>query len=138
MATLYTDRKINDPALNPGDEPYFNAASDGRLLVKHCNACHEPHHYPRSLCPFCWSDDLEWKDARGLGTIYAFSVTRRGTATPYCIAYVTLDEGTTLMTNIVDTDLDAVRIGQRVQVVFKQSEGGHSIPMFTPVADGHA
>ena len=68
------------------------------------------------------------------GVIYTFSVTRRGAGAPYCIAYVTLDEGPTLMTNIVDADLDAVRIGQRVQVVFKKSEGGSSIPMFTPLA----
>jgi uncharacterized OB-fold protein len=51
---------------------------------------------------------------------------------PYALAYVTLDEGVTMMTNIVDCDLDAIRIGQRVRLVFKPSEGGPSVPMFTP------
>jgi uncharacterized OB-fold protein len=51
---------------------------------------------------------------------------------PYAIAYVTLDEGPTMMTNVVDCELDAVRIGQRVRVVFKPSEGGPPVPMFTP------
>jgi uncharacterized protein len=37
------------------------------------------------------------------------------------------------MTNIVDVDLDTVRVGQRVKVVFRKSEGGSSIPMFTPL-----
>ena len=74
-------------------------------------------------------------EAKGTGTIYTFSVTRRGAGAPYCIAYVTLDEGPTMMTNIVDTDLDAVRIGQRVRVVFRPSENGTAIPMFTS-ADG--
>jgi uncharacterized OB-fold protein len=42
------------------------------------------------------------------------------------------------MTNIVGTDLDAVRIGQRVQVTFQTTEGGTAVPMFTPVTQGSA
>ena len=42
----------------------------------------------------------------GRGTIYSYSVMRR-VPVPYAIAYVTLDEGVTMMTNIVDCDLDA-------------------------------
>lgn len=132
MPTIPADRKISDPALNPGDEPYFEGASRGELLVKACNGCGKVHHYPRAICPFCWSADLKWAQSSGKGQIYTYSVTRRGAGAPYCIAYVTLDEGPTLMTNIVDTDLDEVKIGQRVNVVFKHSENGTAIPMFTP------
>lgn len=64
--------------------------------------------------------------------IYSYSIMRRGVPIPYCIAYVTLDEGVTMMTNIVDCDLDRVRIGQAVRVVFKTSVGGVAVPLFTP------
>jgi len=37
-----------------------------------------------------------------------------------------------MMTNIVDCDLDTVRIGQKVKVVFQKTEGGMSMPVFTP------
>lgn len=131
MSTPYTERPISDPIMNPGDEPYFDAAAEGRLLLKSCNACHQPHHYPRALCPFCWSTNVEWITASGTGTIYTFSITRRGASAPYCIAYVRLDEGLMMLTNIVDVDLDSVRIGQRVRVAFKESESGMSVPMFT-------
>jgi uncharacterized OB-fold protein len=50
---------------------------------------------------------------------------------PYALAYVTLDEGVTVMTNIVDCDLDKIRIGQKVKVVFKPTEGGPPVPTFT-------
>ena len=133
MPTFNEDRKIADPSLNPGDAPYFAAAAEGRLLIKACRACGEAHHYPRSMCPFCWSADVQWQDAKGEGEIYTFSVARRGPGAPYCIAYVTLDEGPTMMTNIVGTDFDTVAIGQRVKVVFRKSEGGMTVPMFTPV-----
>ena len=42
------------------------------------------------------------------------------------------DEGVTLMSNIVDHDLDDLRIGQRVKLVFKESASGQPIAMFTP------
>jgi uncharacterized protein len=132
MATPYQERKMRDPAMNPGDEPYFQAAAEGKLLLKKCNDCGEHHHYPRAMCPFCWSQKVEWVQAKGTGEIYTYSVTRRGGPVPYAIAYVTLDEGPKMMTNIVDTDLDTIRIGQKVKVVFKKTEGGASVPCFTP------
>jgi len=46
---------------------------------------------------------------------------------------VTLAEGVSMMTNIVDCDLDALEIGQAVKVVFKPSDGGPPVAMFTPV-----
>ena len=132
MATAYQERKVRDPSLNPGDQPYFDAAAQGKLMLKKCNDCGKVHHYPRALCPFCFSSKVEWTQAKGTGEIYTYSVTRRGGPVPYCIAYVTLDEGVKMMTNIVDTDLDTIKIGQKVKVVFKKSENGTSIPMFAP------
>ena len=119
MATPYQERKLRDTVLNPGDQPYFDAAAEGKLLIKKCADCGKFHHYPRSLCPSCFSDKVQWVQAKGTGEIYTYSVTRRGTPIPYCIAYVTLDEGVRMMTNIVDCDLDTIRIGQKVKVVFK-------------------
>jgi uncharacterized OB-fold protein len=133
MATQYQERKMRDPALNPGDQPYFDAAKEGKLMLKKCNACGEHHHYPRALCPFCFSEKVEWVQAKGTGEIYTYSVTRRGGPTPYCIAYVTLDEGVKMMTNIVDCDLDTIKVGQKVQVAFKQTEGGFAMPVFVPM-----
>jgi len=40
-----------------------------------------------------------------------------------------------MMTNIVDCDLDTIRIGQKVKVVFKKTEGGASMPMFAPASE---
>ena len=64
--------------------------------------------------------------------IYSFSVMRR-TAPPYAIGYVTLDEGPTMMTNLVECDFDALRIGQLVRLVLTASEGGVPVPCFQPL-----
>jgi uncharacterized OB-fold protein len=124
------ERTIIAPLPFPETAPYWEAAARGKLLLKHCAACREYHFYPRALCPFCFSDRTEWREAADTGTIYSFSVMRRAEV-PYAIAYVTLAEGPTMMTNIVDCDLDAIRIGQRVRLVFKLAEDGQPVPMFT-------
>src|SRR5262249_40556089 len=126
-----TERKYPAPAINPEIKPFFDAASQGTLVLKRCSACGQAHHYPRAICPFCASDRTEWITASGRGTIYSYSAMRRGPG-PYAIRHVTLAGRVTMMTNIVDCDLDAIRIGQRVKVVFKPTDGGPPVPMFTP------
>jgi|SRR5688500_16485208 uncharacterized OB-fold protein len=124
-------RSIPAPPVSPETKPFWDAAAAGRLLLKRCEACREPHYYPRAICPFCGSDRTTWLEASGGGAIYSYSVFRRAPV-PYAIAYVTLDEGPTMMTNIVDADLDALRIGQRVRVRFTPTEGGPPVPTFAP------
>ena len=125
------DRKIASPEPTVGSEAYWEGARNGKLLLKSCTSCKKVHHYPRALCPYCFSDKLDWREASGKGKVYTYSVMRRAPE-PYVIAYVTLDEGISMMTNIVDCDFDKVRIDQPVKVVFKPSENGQPVPMFTP------
>jgi uncharacterized OB-fold protein len=121
------------PVADPETQEYWDAARKGELLVRHCRSCQSPHHYPRTICPHCGSDDTYFEAASGLGHIYSFSVTRRAKV-PYAIAYVTL-EGTdiSMMTNIVDCDFDDLKIGQKVKLVYSKTEGdGPPVPTFTP------
>jgi uncharacterized OB-fold protein len=124
-------RKIPPPVENVESNAFWDAALQGRFKVPTCSACGNAHWYPRAICPFCEGGNVEWHDASGKGSIYTFSVMRRAKE-PYVIAYVTLAEGPTMMTNIVDCDFDALRIGQPVSVVFKDTENGPPVPMFKP------
>ena len=125
------ERKLPAPSVSMETQAYWDAAAKGKLLIKKCTACGQLHHYPRVLCPFCFSDKTEWVEASGKGTIYSYSVMRRAPV-PYAIAYVTLAEGISMLTNIVDCDLDKIRIGQAVRLVFKPTDDGPPLPMFTP------
>jgi uncharacterized protein len=124
-------RKITPPAVNPETKPFWDAAREGRFLVPFCAACGKAHWYPRAICPFCAGDKVEWREASGKGTIYTFSVMRR-VKEPYAIAHVTLAEGPTMLTNIVNCDFDKLHIGQPVALVFQETEGGPPVPMFKP------
>ena|SRR5262245_12133536 len=125
------ERAIPAPPTNPETQAFWDAAGQGKLVLKRCRACGELHYYPRAMCPFCGSEQTEWTEASGRGTVYSYSVLRRAPI-PYAIAYVTLAEGPTMMTNLVDCDLDAIRIGQAVRVVFRPTDGGALVPMFSP------
>lgn len=132
MSLMAQDRPLPTPQIYPDNAEFWAAANEGRLLVPQCGACSKTHWYPRSFCPHCHADDIRWIKASGQGTVYSVAVTRR-VKIPYAIAYVTLDEGTTMLTNIVDADLNQLRIGDRVQLVFKAAEDGQKVPMFRPV-----
>ncbi|QCR32113.1 Zn-ribbon domain-containing OB-fold protein [Lysinibacillus sp. SGAir0095] len=137
MGTMYQARAMSIPEFHPEHKEYWEAAEQGKLLIKKCDTCSQCHYYPREICPYCQSSQTSWMEANGKGSIYTYSVMRHGT--PYAIAFVELEEGPRLMTNIVDCDLDTVHINQRVKVVFKQSGAednpGPYIPCFTPVED---
>jgi uncharacterized OB-fold protein len=125
-------KKYNAPVTNPETAPFWEAAMAGKFMIKRCTDCSEPHYFPRSICPFCFSDKTEWEQASGEATIYTFSLTRKSPTGPFAIAYVTLKEGPSLQTNIVDCETDKLKIGQKVKVVFKPTDGAR-LPFFTPV-----
>ncbi len=127
------ERSYPQPPVTVETQPYWDGTAAGKLLLKRCRDCGETHYYPRAICPFCFSAETEWYEASGRGRIYTYSIMRRAPV-PYVIAYVTLAEGVTMMTNIVDCDLDAVAIDQEVRLTFRETEGGFALPVFTPVA----
>lgn len=123
----------NDPfaAAYPETSEFWSAAAGGKLMLKRCQDCNKTHWYPRAVCPMCGSIKLEWFQASGKGTIYAFSPARRAEP-PYTLAYVTLDEGPTMMTNIVGAEPEALQLGQAVKVQFKAATEGRMMPFFEP------
>lgn len=131
MSTPYVERPLTVPMVDASTAAYWAATLEGRLSSRRCKSCGKLHWYPRPICPFC-QGDTDWEGLSGTGTIYSVSVTRKAGPIAYAIAYVALDEGITMLANIVDCDLDTLRIGQCVKVVFKPAGDGQMVPMFTP------
>jgi len=115
---------------------FWDGCAQGLLLLPRCDACHEYIWYPRLFCPHCSSARVTYVQASGLGTVYSFTIMRKGNGpfkefAPYVIAYVELAEGPRMMTNIVGVAVDEVRVGLPVKVVFDPA-GDDAIPRFTP------
>lgn len=126
-----TSTPIPAPQPNPETQAFWEATARGELMLRYCEACARAHWYPRASCPHCDSERTAWRRASGDATLYSFSVTRR-VAEPYAVAYVTLAEGPTMLTNIVGCRFEDLRIGQRLRVTFAIAENGLAVPMFTP------
>lgn len=126
-----------EPIVHPDSAAFWAATAEGRLLLQRCSSCDAVIWYPRALCPECGSQDISSFQASGRGTVYTWTRTFKGMfdyagADPYVLAYVELEEGPRVMTNIVDTD--DVHIGQQVQAVFHDAGNGAALVRFRPVA----
>jgi uncharacterized OB-fold protein len=132
--TMIPQRSLPAPVVDSFTAPFWQATAEGVLLIRRCQACNEAHWYPRPFCPHCGSDKTDWLPAAGRGTIYSYTVTRKAGPVPYVLAYVTLDEGITMLSNIVEGEIESLHIGQRVEVAFVAAEGGGRVPMFRPAA----
>jgi uncharacterized OB-fold protein len=110
-------------------------------MIRRCSSCNETHFLPRHLCPACWSNDLEWVEASGKGTVHSFTIIRRASMpeyndlVPYVLAMIDLAEGPRMMTNIVGDDALETAVGDAVSVEFEERDGGAKIPQFRRSAD---
>src|SRR5262249_31954778 len=121
---------------------FWNATAESRLLLPRCLECRGFIWYPRPFCPECSSTNVEWVQASGRGTIYTFTVNRRGQADlseyreagEYVRAYVEREEGPRGLTNMVECAPNGVGIGQTVEVVFHDTGQGNALPRFRAVS----
>jgi uncharacterized protein len=124
------------PNLRNAGARFWSAAAAGTLLLPRCTACERVFWHPRPRCPHCGSDRIEWTRSGGKGVIHTYTVVRQTTdphfktRLPYAVAMIDLDEGVRLMSNIVDTPLDVLHIGLRVEVVFEAAGTDLAIPLF--------
>lgn len=124
--------------------PFWQAARAHRLVAQRCAACGAFRMPPTPFCQQCRSQDDEWVDLPGTGTIYTFNVTHQALIpqladhVPYVVAVVDLDgaPGARLVTNIVDTDPARVAVGDRVRVDWDDVHAHTTIPRFRKEADG--
>jgi uncharacterized protein len=123
-------------------QPFWDATRERRLVVQRCDACAAFVWYPRAFCPGCLSEDLEWVEVSGLGTVYAVSVHHRAPVpalagrVPYALALVDLDDGVRLMTNVIGCAAAEVHVGQRVRSTWEPLADGRHLLMFEPEPSG--
>ena len=127
------------PSPNFDTQEFWDATAEGRFLLKRCDDCGVVIWYPRFLCPDCSSTNTSWFEATGKGTVYSYTVPRRGNgpyreAAPFVVAYVELEEGPRILTNLVDVAIEDLAVGMPVEVVWHDTGQGNALYRFRPVA----
>lgn len=106
-------------------KPFWDGLRVEKLLVQRCRSCRRLQHYPRPHCIVCLSQELEWAEMSGRGTVYSFTIVRRAAHpafaadVPYVLAVIELDEGPHMTGNVVGIPAEEVRIGLPVTAVFE-------------------
>lgn len=125
----------------PDTEAFWEATKQHELRYQVCDDCRGVVFFPRRHCNHCMSFNLSWQTSKGEGTIYSFTVIRQighpafRELTPYAVAWIDLDEGFRMMSNIIGVahPVSDLSIGQRVRLSWEDQEGGVALPLFTPV-----
>lgn len=122
--------------------PFWQAAAEGWLTAPCCADCGTFRMPPTPFCPVCRSQNLRWPRLSGEGRLYSFTVVARAImpemepSIPYVPALVTLPDagGVRLITNIVGTAIEDLRLDAPVRVVFHERSDGVVLPLFTQEA----
>jgi uncharacterized OB-fold protein len=129
---------------------YFQAAREGRLVIRRCADCQRLRYPPGAGCPWCASLVWTWTPVSGRGTIHSYVVVVQAIQpgfrdwAPYPVVVVELDEqrgeptpddGIRIVTNLVTSGFEPepeerVAIGARVDVCFQPIGAGWTLPQF--------
>ena len=127
------------PPVPDADDAFFcEGAADGKLLLQRCGDCGAVCHPPLPMCPECQSLSRQAYEAAGTGTVYSWIRSVHPTepdAEARIVVLVELDEGVRMVSNLCEIELDDVRAGMPVEVVFRDL-GEFVAPQFRPVSKG--
>jgi uncharacterized OB-fold protein len=88
------------------------------------------------MCPKCRSLDWDTLTASGRGTVHSFVVPHHPALPmfpqPYVVALIDLEEGTRLVSNLVEIAPEAVSIGMPVELTIVAVDDGLTLPLFRP------
>jgi uncharacterized OB-fold protein len=126
------------PTATPDSQFFWDGLAARTLLIQRCTGCGRLRHPPRPMCPWC--NDLAWDtvEASGRGTVHSFVMPQHPRFPfleyPYVVALVDLEEGTRLVSNLVDVAPEEASIGMAVEVCFAEFDGGLVLHQFRPAA----
>ncbi len=132
---------MDDPCADESTQPFWDAALLGKLTAAKCAKCGTCHIPSKPRCFVCQHDRYDWIELSGEGSIYSFTIVRHPLrpdlrdSVPYVAAVVEPDgtqgAGARMILNVIDCDVDEVRIGDRGRIIFDKISPTLAVPRFT-------
>jgi 3-oxo-4,17-pregnadiene-20-carboxyl-CoA hydratase alpha subunit len=138
MSERYFPDTMPAPLADAVTLPWWQAAAEHRLVVQRCTACGRTRLPPAPVCAACRSTEADWREVPGRGEVYTYTVVHRpiaaGQPLPTVIAVIALEEagGVRMISNLVEVEPEAVRIGMPVELVWEDMSADLAIPRFRP------
>jgi uncharacterized OB-fold protein/acyl dehydratase len=128
------------PSITPDNAFFFEGAKEHKLLIQQCSACQALRHPPQPRCDHCGSYEWHALEASGKGTIYSYVVNHHPQVPafdyPLPLGLIELEEGTRLVSEIVDCPLEYLQVGLPVTVTWIDADDELTLPAFRPVNTG--
>ncbi len=128
------------PTVDDLNRPFWQGCLNNRLMLQTCSACGHVRYPIAAYCPECLSEDAIWTPMSGRGAVFSSIVFHQvyhpafKDDVPYNVSLIQLDEGPRMVSNVVGIPPEAVKVGDRVEVLFDQVTDGLCIPRFRPAA----
>ncbi len=105
-----------------------------RLHLQCCSACSTWRYPPGPVCQECLSPECEWKPVSGGGELLSWIIFHKqylpAYPAPYTVIAVRLDEGPTIISNLIGDPREENPIGRRVKLTVVAMEDGVALPRF--------
>jgi len=120
--------------------PFWDAARAHRLVVPRCTTCGTYRFPPSAFCYVCRTQEVEWVEQPGRGTLYSYTVAWHpllpdvSDSVPYVPAVVELPDtgGVRLIANLIEVRPSEVRIGMDLELVWRDVHGDVTVATFRP------
>ncbi len=129
-----TETQRPGPTVTEESRPYWDSVAAHAMRLQQCTRCDTFRFYPTPVCPHCFSTGVRWEPVSGRASLYSYSVVHKpvteafAAEVPYVVALVTLAEGPTLMTNLLDVPDEEIRIGMPLRIDYRDYDG-FSLPV---------
>lgn len=132
--------KLPLPKATPETDHFWEGTKVGELRLQKCNECEQVYFPPRPFCPACASRSVTVFCASGRASLHSYVINQRPHPAfdgPYSIAAIKLEEGPTMMTNILDIPQtpEALILDMPLEVTFAAVNEDITLPYFKPAGD---
>jgi uncharacterized OB-fold protein len=126
------------PRPSPGwdNADFWEATARGELRFQRCVDCGTWRHYPRPICPECFSKEFRWELSSGRGRVYTWTVAHGPTLAafqdelPYNLIDVLMDEGVHFQSQLLDCPPEDIEADLPVEAVFVPGDDGITLVKF--------
>lgn len=117
-------------------QAYWDGMKQGKLLLQTCSDCGTIRHYPRPVCPVCYSMEHRWTEAKGTGTVHSWTISHHAFhpgfkgELPYILVTVDLAEGVRMQAQLKGADASVLKVGLPVRIAFEAATKDLTLPVF--------
>jgi uncharacterized OB-fold protein len=129
------------PIITETEKGFWEGARRHQLMVYRCSHC-GAYYNPPTDCPACDNPHMGWVKASGRGKVYTYIIYHVAyhpsweKYLPYNVAWVELEEGPLMMTNIIGCKLEDIYVDMPVEVAFEDVTEEITLPKFMPLVQG--